>query len=100
MTAYISGPMTGIKQNNIPAFVKAKEELIALGHRVKSPSDVTYKENYYEYMKADIKLLLDCDFIVMLDGWEKSRGACMEKQIADFLLMPSYILINGELNAL
>lgn len=39
------------------------------------------------FLKRDIKLLLDCDGIIMLPGWDfyKSKGATLEKQIAESL---------------
>ena len=33
-------------------------------------------------MKADIRLLLDCDAIYMLANWELSNGATLEREIA------------------
>ena len=36
-------------------------------------------------MKADIKLLLDCDAIYMLPNWEVSNGATLEREIAKTL---------------
>jgi hypothetical protein len=33
-------------------------------------------------MKEDIKFLLDCDFIFMLDNWQESRGAIIELNLA------------------
>lgn len=36
-------------------------------------------------MKADIKLLMDCDAIYLLKGWEDSKGARIEKELAESL---------------
>ena len=30
----------------------------------------------------DIKVMVDCDVIVLLPGWGRSRGALLERQIA------------------
>lgn len=38
-------------------------------------------------MRADIKALCDCDHVVVLPGWEKSRGATLEVFIATQLGM-------------
>lgn len=39
-------------------------------------------EDWRVHMKADIKLLLECDGIVMLRGWETSKGAKLEFDVA------------------
>lgn len=36
-------------------------------------------------MRGDIELLLSCDGIYMLKGWEKSKGAKLEHEIATAL---------------
>ena len=33
---------------------------------------------YDEYMNLDLQLLDMCGAVYMLDGWEKSKGACIE----------------------
>jgi hypothetical protein len=82
---YISGPMTGIADFNYPAFEKAKSDLEDLGFIVKSPHEAPKCKDWIGYMRFDIKLLCDCDYIYMLSGWENSKGAKIEKQIAEWL---------------
>ena len=43
-------------------------------------------------MRRDIAALMDCDGIMMLPGWEKSRGALIEHWVALELKMPVYSL--------
>lgn len=38
--------------------------------------------HWREHMRADIALLLGCDFIYMLRGWELSKGAKLELDVA------------------
>lgn len=33
-------------------------------------------------MKKDIHELVECDSIAMMEGWQYSKGACLEYQIA------------------
>jgi hypothetical protein len=40
-----------------------------------------------DYMKEDIPILLQCDGILMLSNWTGSKGACLEKHIAEELGM-------------
>ena len=93
---YISGPMTGIPKFNRPAFIKAKAELSVLGYDVVSPVDIgdslPGKPTWKDYMKADIKALVDCELIYMLEGWEKSKGARIEWEVAKlFDIDPLYL---------
>jgi hypothetical protein len=82
-TYYISGPMTGIVDFNYPLFEKVENYLISQGHKVLSPHKAPKLNGWEEYMRHDIKLLCDCGYMVMLPGWELSRGACVEKYIAE-----------------
>lgn len=85
MKVYISGPMTGIAENNFPAFIAACDKIRKAGHDPVSPHAAPVCETWEEYMKYDIQLLCGCDAIYMLDGWKHSRGAKMEKAIAILL---------------
>lgn len=84
---YISGPMTGIQDYNRGAFIEAEKLLRVKGYDAVNPHDIKLEKGstYEDYMKADIKALLECDYIYMLEGWKESKGACMEYQIAKFL---------------
>lgn len=38
--------------------------------------------DWHEHMRADMRMLLDCDCIYMLQGWEHSKGAKLELDVA------------------
>lgn len=85
---YISGKISGLSEkvykNN---FNSAELYLTGLGYDTVNPvSEVTIPNGTWEdYMRRDIKLLCDCDYIYLLEGWEDSDGASLEKLIADNL---------------
>jgi hypothetical protein len=83
-TIYISGPMSGLEDNNRQAFNEAAERLRKLDWIVINPAelDSDQTKDWQHYMRQDIKLLMDCDIIYMLDDWEKSRGSTLELFIA------------------
>lgn len=89
MRIYVSGPMTGKPALNFPAFNAAAAELRALGVEVVNPAELNPDPNksWRECMAVDIKALVDCDAIVMLPGWECSKGANLEWEIAVRLRM-------------
>lgn len=85
---YLSGPMTGFPESNYPAFDAATRDLRASGHFVYSPSEYGYsgpiegfpiRSAFAEYCRF---ICLEADTIVMLPGWEKSSGACVENALA------------------
>lgn len=84
---YISGPITGVDFGNRFAFSCASNALELCGYEVVDPSEVQLDDEatWADYMKADLKLLLDCDFIYMLEGWEDSKGARLERELAENL---------------
>lgn len=47
--------------------------------------DETENATWEDYMRVCLPMLATCDYIFLLSGWEKSRGARLEKQIADAL---------------
>lgn len=91
---YISGPMTGKPDLNFPAFNRAAEDFRGLGFDVVNPVDINPDPNakWKDCMRADINALFDCSHIALLPGWEKSKGARIEFDIAMALEMePIYL---------
>ena len=83
MLVYISGAISSdpfYKQK----FDEAESMLKRMGYEVFNPASIFHEDwTYADYMKFDIKHLLDCTHIYLLPGWEKSEGAKLEKLIAD-----------------
>jgi len=77
---YISGPMTGLTQEEInEKFEAAEEHINGLGYYAVNPAKIAVIPlDYEQYMKIDLKLLAFCDAIHMLPGWERSQGARRE----------------------
>ena len=87
---YISGPMSGHPQLNYDAFQDATRKLRVMGLYVISPHEINPNDgsvSYQDCLRRDLAALLLCDSIYMLEGWVTSKGACLEKHIADCLNM-------------
>lgn len=89
---YVSGPMTGIAEHNYPAFHAEAKRLRAAGFEVINPAEINVGPNasWHDYLRADVRAMMRCNGIVMLPGWEDSRGARLEYHIAceiDFKLL-------------
>jgi nucleoside 2-deoxyribosyltransferase len=80
---YIAGPISGIPERNMPAFEVAAASLRAAGYEVVSPLEVNPEPtDWNTAMRKDIPHLCRCDAIVLLPGWEKSRGTRIEFGLA------------------
>ena len=83
MRVYLSGSITSSKAYKIE-FAKAEQQILE-----KFPWCTTFNplsinaESYQEYMRADISKLLDCDFIYFVNDIASSKGAFIEKIIAE-----------------
>lgn len=99
---YIAGPMTGLPQFNVPAFERMAARLRASGHEVVSPAELDSPavreaalkssdgkldengklagETWGDMLARDVKIIADVirDGIVVLPGWQASRGARLE----------------------
>lgn len=84
-TIYISGPMTGYDDFNYPAFNAAEERLKVRGYIVINPARNQAQDTWHDYLRLDIKQMMDCDAIYMLYGYYKSRGSMLELLIAKTL---------------
>lgn len=85
MKVYISGPISGLLYEEVEkAFNEAEIRLQEQGYEVVNPlnNGLPRESTWNEHMRADLKLLLDCDAIYMLDGWLFSRGAQIEFRLA------------------
>lgn len=104
MRLYLAGPMTGKPQFNFPDFDRMAGLLRANGYEVVNPAELDDPksraaalasvdgalgslktgETWGDFLSRDVKLIADggIDGVVVLLGWEKSRGARLETFVA------------------
>jgi hypothetical protein len=90
---YISGPMTGQPEFNFPAFHETAARLRQAGAEAINPAESFGGRTDLpraSYIRADMVLLAHCQAIVMLPGWENSRGAKLEYLMAREIGMPVF----------
>jgi hypothetical protein len=97
---YVAGPMSGYDEYNFPAFREACESLRSLGLDVVSPHELDNDEpvpgvvpgddTYNSMLARDVQTVADesIDAVVVLPGWELSRGALIETNVAHALGKP------------
>lgn len=86
---YISGKITGVA-NYKERFVKAEKYLRTNYPQAEifNPATIQFyggDKSWADYMKYDLERLLKCDTIYMLTNWKTSKGAKLEKRIAEEL---------------
>ncbi len=96
MRVYVSGAISNrIRANRVRVFAEAAERLRARGHEVVNPLDqqpsinggLDGKAFWRAAMRLDLRRLVTCSAIFMLRGWRNSRGARLERSIAQRLGM-------------
>lgn len=111
-TLYVAGPMTGIPNFNYPHFREVGDSLRECGFTVLNPVDVDamheaernmvdaslrhvcadcdngIKHEWHWYMRRTLKMMLEADGVALLRGWERSRGAKLEVEVAKGLGLP------------
>lgn len=100
MKVYLAGPMSIVpKDYNFPAFISAAKFLRDQGFEVFSPAEadmerygtddieiIKTKANYKECLTVDLNWILEhAEGIVLLPGWEKSKGVAVELSLAKAL---------------
>lgn len=91
---YISLPITGRSLDDVRTQIDEVSKLLrAHGYVPVSPLEIQPDLNapYSELMGNDIKALLECDAVIFLDGWEKSKGCRLEHQAANIYHKPMFI---------
>lgn len=88
MIYYLAGPMSGIAEQNYPAFQSACEQLRCLGLAIVSPHETVHhptqpnEQGWRDLLRQDAKTLLQCQGVILLPGWAKSNGARFELYLA------------------
>lgn len=82
MKIYIAGKVRGLK-NYREVFKEAEKKLQAKGHITLNPAELPEGMNGGDYMKICIPMLEVADAIYLLDNWEDSEGAKVEKAYAE-----------------
>lgn len=88
MKIYIAGPMTGLPEFNYPAFREAEARLMSLDYETLNPitaeaeNDTGKPQTWQWYMRRALRLVSEAEGVALLPGWTKSKGACLERDVA------------------
>lgn len=105
MKLYLAGPMGGYYNFNATAFDQAAKAIRKKGHEVVSPIELDRQDGLSDlgggdwqvtpqqrawFLHRDFRVLLECEGIALLDGWEDSVGANLELLVAITVDMPRF----------
>lgn len=98
---YISLPITGHEdtyEERLQELVKVTESFARYKkftdadfceYEIITPKDVAYgvedrmkNPKYTDYLLACLEAIVDCDVVILGDGWENSKGCCIELHFA------------------
>lgn len=88
MIIYLAGPMSGLPDSNYPAFNAAAAVLRSFDYTVLNPAENPHSSTWLGYMRMSLRQIASCDHACFLPGWEASKGACIEMELAKGLGIP------------
>ena len=100
MLVYTSGPYSGDIDMNIATARWVAIKLWEAGYAVICPHlnsahfEKDCKATYEQYIAGDLEMVKGCDAMVMIPGWEASKGAVEERNYALSLGIPVYVWPN------
>lgn len=107
---YISGPITGRANfqkrfKECEDYINYETEYIAINPATQAPYMLNKLgmagiATYNNYMKVDLTLLMDknCNDIIYLTGWHRSKGANIERMYARFFNYKEHLYFHTEKN--
>ena len=105
LRVYISGAIAGRPEGNKEAFAAEGRWVASMDCQYVNPHTIPpwprsnecpegYATNNGHssacYLRADLKELLQCDAMLMLEGWHGSKGAALEREVAKMCGIPIF----------
>lgn len=90
---YLAGKVTGLPEDQVlNKFQKKTEELTQQGYTVYNPVSQCWSAGlkdrpWIDIMKVCLQMMLNCDEVHLLPCWADSKGACLERDMAQRLGM-------------
>ena len=90
MKLFLAGPLLGTEREPFEEFRDISEQLRARHYDIVSLHEhlpVEHDSRWEEYAKGGLMLMLACEGVILIPGWEGGKLARLECQVADRLNM-------------
>lgn len=84
---YIAGPITGVENYWVP-FMQAEDDLTAYGLIPINPVTMPEGLSPAQYMRVCFAMIDAADGVLLLPGYDTSKGAMLEKAYAEYIKKP------------
>ena len=85
MFIYLSGNIDSV--TDFETFKSIERELIHKGHRINNVVDISASDDI-TYKKNRMKNVIKADKLLLIKGWEKSKDALQECELAKYIGIP------------
>jgi len=86
---YLSGRMRGLSDYGRAQFHEAEKMLKGKGYAVINPAQLPIEIPFEHCMPICTSMIDGADMVALLDGWEESPGAELEKKYAEYQGKPA-----------
>lgn len=83
---YVAGKVSGLPDLNKPKFEAATTQLRNMGYIVRNPHEICtgrHPDDWNGCMRDCIRVMMECDAVILLDDWIDSKGAYLEAKLAE-----------------
>lgn len=84
---YLSGPISEVEHYREP-FEEADDILHSLGVVVLNPARLPHGMTRADYMRLCLQMIDTADVVLLLEGWDRSDGATLERDFCRYVGKP------------
>lgn len=94
---YIAGKISGLEYSEFSENFRQARVVVEKFHMtpvcpldLNKVSEMHHSDTWKNYLKRDIKAMMDCDCVYAMKNWKESKGATIEVDLANALGIPVF----------